>query len=168
MVQVFDEWFGGSWLCLRWLCLVKSRDSKLLDVDIFISANKNVKCQQKKFQKFAMNWGKSGFPLFLYNNPFHGHNFMWIDSCLGDHFFVQSFTKIQKKWKNERFCCNVSILKKKSSNFEYFVYFFTTFELWFQFGSIFKTNVLLFIHVLKNVIIWCWIFLKMLTNYTTS
>jgi len=24
---------------------------------------------------------------------------MWIDSCLGDHFFVQNFTKMKKKMK---------------------------------------------------------------------
>lgn len=34
------------------------KDSKLLVVDIFMSTNKKVKCQQKKFQKFAMKLGK--------------------------------------------------------------------------------------------------------------
>jgi len=28
MVQVFDEWHGGSWLCLRCLCLVKTMKGK--------------------------------------------------------------------------------------------------------------------------------------------
>jgi hypothetical protein len=62
MVQVFDECLGGSWLCSRLLCLIKSmkgkKDSKLLYVNIFISTNKKMKCQQKKFQKFAMKLGK--------------------------------------------------------------------------------------------------------------
>jgi hypothetical protein len=62
MVQVFYEWLGGFWLCLRLLCLIKSmkgkKDSKLLDVNIFMSANKKVKCQPKKFQKSAMKLGK--------------------------------------------------------------------------------------------------------------
>lgn len=126
MVQGFDEWFGGSWLCLRWLCLVKSmkgKDSKLLDVNILISANKKVKCQPKKFQKLSMNWGKSGFPLFLDCNPFHVDWFMFRGS-----FFCAKFHQNSKKMKKMEDFVVIFPFKKTIAKFWIFCIFF--YHIW--------------------------------------